>query len=129
MSNFSNRDKGSSAPPSPVTQQAPFTEKANDPSFRDDSPPRGEYRPSNVRDSSQRRGDAGNRNSSRPMSMVQTYQPPLMDVNSDTPPELLPIFTYLNSHGNKLYQEGYFLKLDDQNSRKFCFEVVLHLHL
>ncbi len=49
--------------------------------------------------------------------MVQAYQPPLMSVNEDTIPELLPIFTLLNSHANKLYQEGYFLKLDDQNSR------------
>ncbi|KAH8591336.1 hypothetical protein B0O99DRAFT_519609 [Bisporella sp. PMI_857] len=56
------------------------------------------------------------RASSRPMSMVQTYQPPLMDVAKDTLPELQPIFTFLNSHGNKLYQEGYFLKLDDQDT-------------
>ncbi|POS70870.1 PH domain-containing protein [Diaporthe helianthi] len=55
-------------------------------------------------------------NSGRPMSMVQTFQPPLMDVGDDTPPELQPIFTFLNSHSNKLYQEGYFLKLDDQNT-------------
>lgn len=54
---------------------------------------------------------------SRPMSMVQAYQPPLMDVSQDTLPELQPIFTFLNSHANKLYQEGYFLKLDDQNTR------------
>lgn len=40
-----------------------------------------------------------------------------MELTSDTLPELQPIFTYLNSHGNKLYQEGYFLKLDDQNTR------------
>ena len=56
------------------------------------------------------------RSSSRPMSMIQTYQPPLMDVARDTLPELQPIFTFLNSHGNKLYQEGYFLKLDDQDT-------------
>jgi CCR4-NOT transcriptional complex subunit CAF120 len=56
---------------------------------------------------------------SRPLSMVQTYQPPLMDVAQDTLPELQPIFTYLNSHGNKLYQEGYFLKLDDQDNRTY----------
>jgi hypothetical protein len=58
------------------------------------------------------------RSSSRPMSMIQTYQPPLMDVAQDTLPELQPIFTFLNSHGNKLYQEGYFLKLDDQDNCK-----------
>lgn len=39
-----------------------------------------------------------------------------MDVGDDTIPELQPIFTFLNSHSNKLYQEGYFLKLDDQNT-------------
>ncbi|OIW35482.1 hypothetical protein CONLIGDRAFT_608793 [Coniochaeta ligniaria NRRL 30616] len=57
------------------------------------------------------------RSTSRPLSMVQTYQPTLMDVNEDTIPELQPIFTFLNSHQNKLYQEGYFLKLDDQDTR------------
>ncbi|KAF6839892.1 ph domain protein [Colletotrichum plurivorum] len=57
------------------------------------------------------------RSSSRPLSMVMPYQPPLMDINEDTIPELQPIFTFLNSHANKLYQEGYFLKLDDQNTQ------------
>ena len=56
--------------------------------------------------------------------MVQAYQPPTMDLSDDTIPELLPIFTFLNSHANKLYQEGYFLKLDDQNSRA-CLPVSL----
>lgn len=59
-------------------------------------------------------------NSGRPLSMVQTFQPPIMDVGDDTIPELQPIFTFLNSHSNKLYQEGYFLKLDDQNTRAYC---------
>lgn len=49
--------------------------------------------------------------------MVQTYQPPLMEVAQDTLPELQPIFTFLNSHSNKLYQEGYFLKLHDLDAR------------
>lgn len=66
------------------------------------------------------------RSSSRPLSMVQAYQPPLMDVNQDTIPELQPIFTFLNSHGNKLYQEGYFLKLDDQNTRTFNLSPARH---
>lgn len=57
--------------------------------------------------------------SSRPMSMIQTYQPPLMEIAQDTIPELQPIFTFLNSHGNKLYQEGYFLKLHDLDSRRY----------
>src|ERR1700761_412737 len=57
------------------------------------------------------------RSSSRPASMVQTYQPPLMEVANDTPPELQPIFTFLNSHSNKLYQEGYFLKLHDLDTK------------
>ena len=48
--------------------------------------------------------------------MIQTYHPHLMDTNNAIP-ELQPIYTLLNSHANKLYQEGYFLKLDDQNTR------------
>lgn len=40
-----------------------------------------------------------------------------MDLAQDTLPELQPIFTFLNSHSNKLYQEGYFLKLHDLDSR------------
>lgn len=57
------------------------------------------------------------RSTSRPSSMVFAHQPPIMDIGEDTIPELLPIFSFLNSHSNKLYQEGYFLKLDDQNTR------------
>ena len=51
------------------------------------------------------------------MSMIGGYQPPVMEIAQDTIPELLPIFTFLNSHSNKLYQEGYFLKLNDLDSR------------
>ncbi|KAL2269827.1 hypothetical protein VTJ83DRAFT_2011 [Remersonia thermophila] len=40
-----------------------------------------------------------------------------MAVNEHTLPELQPIFTLLNAQSNKLYQEGYFLKLDDQDIR------------
>ena len=57
------------------------------------------------------------RASVRPMSMIQTYQPPVMEVGQDTLPELQRIFTFLNSHSNKLYQEGYFLKFHDTDSR------------
>lgn len=49
--------------------------------------------------------------------MIQTYQPPMMDVSQDTLPELQRIFKFLNSHSNKLYQEGYFLKFHDTDSR------------
>jgi CCR4-NOT transcriptional complex subunit CAF120 len=51
------------------------------------------------------------------MSMIQTYQPPVMEVGADTLPELQRIFTFLNSHSNKLYQEGYFLKFHDTDAR------------
>ncbi|KAL8950544.1 MAG: hypothetical protein Q9222_003433 [Ikaeria aurantiellina] len=54
--------------------------------------------------------------SSRPMSMVQAYQPPLMEIGQDVIPELQPVFSFLNSHSNKLFQEGYFLKLNDLDS-------------
>lgn len=64
------------------------------------------------------RSDSRSERTSRPMSMVYTYQPPIMDLAQDTLPELQPIFTFLNSHSNKLYQEGYFLKLHDLDSRE-----------
>lgn len=54
----------------------------------------------------------------RPASMIGGYQPPLMEIAHDTIPELAPIFTFLNSHSNKLYQEGYFLKLNDLDTRE-----------
>ena len=40
-----------------------------------------------------------------------------MEVAGNTPAELQPIFAYLNSHANKLYHEGYFLKLNDLDTR------------
>jgi len=42
-----------------------------------------------------------------------------------TPPELGPIFGYLHAHANKLYQEGYFLKLHDLDSRELALTPVL----
>ncbi|TLD23189.1 hypothetical protein PspLS_07327 [Pyricularia sp. CBS 133598] len=91
--------------PTPSSPTRPdFTASPVAASLNGDSPP----------DSSPRTGRQ--RANSRPLSMVQTYTPPVMDVNEDTIPELQPIFTFLNNHSNKLYQEGYFLKLDDQNS-------------
>src|ERR1700761_5458137 len=106
MSQFSsNRESQYGHSPSPI-QTRPD-------SFRQD-PPRQDsvksqaptIQPQNMSGDSQPRGQR-ERAPSRPMSMVQTYQPPLMDVTQDTLPELQPIFTFLNSHGNKLYQEGY----------------------
>ncbi|KAI9931617.1 hypothetical protein MW887_010194 [Aspergillus wentii] len=49
----------------------------------------------------------------RPESTTFSHDPPFMKVAEDTPAELQPIFTFLNSHTNKLYHEGYFLKLND----------------
>ncbi|KAJ5170158.1 uncharacterized protein N7500_002941, partial [Penicillium coprophilum] len=53
---------------------------------------------------------------SRPASMIVSRNPPLMQQEGDTPPELSPIFSFLNIHTNKVYHEGYFLKLNDQDS-------------
>lgn len=61
--------------------------------------------------------------------MIQTYQPPVMEVSQDTLPELQRIFTFLNSHSNKLYQEGYFLKFHDTDSRTSHFPFLSHLVL
>lgn len=127
MSNFSNRDPRSNKTPSPPGDTIPFPTFPEKPEqqqdvYRASSPQRGPQQPSNIRGSPTRREQVQrNRANSRPISMVQTYQPPLMELGQDTLPELQPVFTYLNSHSNKLYQEGYFLKLDDQNSRMFLF--------
>ena len=77
---------------------------------RDSPPPRTRERSSSI----------------RPMSMVQTYQPPVMEIAQDTIPELQPIFSFLNSHSNKLYQEGYFLKLNDLDSSASIFSFLSH---
>jgi CCR4-NOT transcriptional complex subunit CAF120 len=125
MSKFSDRD--SPSPSSSQNSPAPSQTKQNafKPPVRDNAretssaaPAASDYNTDGVA-SQARVGRERAVSSARPMSMVQTYQPPLMDVNEDTLPELQPIFTFLNSHGNKLYQEGYFLKLDDQNTRTF----------
>ena len=69
------------------------------------------------------RNESDPRPHSRRNSLAHGYQPPLMDIDHDTPAELQPIFTYLNSHSNKLYQEGYFLKLHDLDSRETASDV------
>lgn len=118
MSSFSNRDSQV-----PTSRDAPSSQNRSEP-FPKYEPTRRETArepPTQTynMDGSSSQPRTRERASSRPMSMVQTYQPPLMDVNQDTLPELQPIFTFLNSHANKLYQEGYFLKLDDQNTRMY----------
>lgn len=124
MSNFSNRDSQSSptqySAPQNKTDSFQYETPRQDYGRRPSTPPGPAEHPYNMSsgESPQPRGQR-ERVPSRPMSMVQTYQPPLMDVSQDTLPELQPIFTFLNSHGNKLYQEGYFLKLDDQNTRMY----------
>ncbi|TAQ90520.1 Histidine kinase [Chlorociboria aeruginascens] len=121
MSKFSHQDQdgeqqsptSAPAPPPLQTQQEKFKHESSQPNHARDSTafPPFSAAPSDSPARAQREWAPA-----RPMSMVQTYQPPLMDVTQDTLPELQPIFTFLNSHGNKLYQEGYFLKLDDQNT-------------
>ncbi|KAK4158158.1 hypothetical protein C8A00DRAFT_39542 [Chaetomidium leptoderma] len=110
--------------PESVDTPSPSARKyhASDPPSASSSattPSEGEHaaKPASVNNSPSSSPSRRSRRSSRPLSMVQTYQPPVMAVNEQTLPELQPIFTLLNSHSNKLYQEGYFLKLDDQDIR------------
>ena len=42
----------------------------------------------------------------------------MMEIASDTIPELSPIFSFLNSHANKLYFENYCLILRDLDTRR-----------
>ena len=82
------------------------------------TPPHSQTGVEAARDSPPTKARAERAQSLRPASMIGGYQPPLMEIAQDTIPELLPIFTFLNSHSNKLYQEGYFLKLNDLDTRK-----------
>lgn len=122
LSGHSRQNSHSSTPNSSPPHDGPNPLRAPNP-HRNSTPiqPSSPIHPSSPVDTPATSNPRGrNRsNSGRPLSMVQTFQPPLMDVGDDTPPELQPIFTFLNSHSNKLYQEGYFLKLDDQNTRRF----------
>ncbi|KAI5844268.1 hypothetical protein BZA05DRAFT_172980 [Tricharina praecox] len=52
------------------------------------------------------------RPASRPLSIMQ-IAPSRVEVEEDTLPELQPAFNLLNIHSEKLYTEGYFLKLAD----------------
>ncbi|KFA75959.1 hypothetical protein S40288_05632 [Stachybotrys chartarum IBT 40288] len=127
MSQFSPRSQTSSSssptddarkPPKYISHKRSATDPFPDHSFdhrRPITPPSRQDYGSPVNDSPLS-SPGRQRSNSRPLSMIQTYQPPLMDVNEDTIPELQPVFSLLNSHSNKLYQEGYFLKLDDQNT-------------
>ncbi|RKF77986.1 putative ph domain protein [Golovinomyces cichoracearum] len=54
---------------------------------------------------------------SKLISKHNVYQQAVINAEQNTPPELQPIFAFLHSHTNKIYQEGYFLKLDDQNTQ------------
>ncbi|EMD94049.1 hypothetical protein COCC4DRAFT_58544 [Bipolaris maydis ATCC 48331] len=100
------------APPSPAMRQQGASPNLTHSataleSYNNERPP--------SRTAGRERSDS--RASVRPMSMIQTYQPPVMEVSQDTLPELQRIFMFLNSHSNKLYQEGYFLKFHDTDSR------------
>lgn len=85
------------------------------------SPP-SEFSP--VGGSTPRDGEIG----SRPASMIFSNNPPLMAQVDGTPPELSPIFSFLNIHTNKVYHEGYFLKLNDQDNRMCDVAAVRYRH-
>ncbi|KAK3117394.1 hypothetical protein LTR53_001308 [Teratosphaeriaceae sp. CCFEE 6253] len=127
------RSPTAEAPPSPTTFKPPLDDGSPGPrrpadldtatpqasalkldAYAQNSP----HAPSTPTFNTPSRARADSRANTRPNSMIQTYQPPQMDLlAADTPPELQPIFSFLNSHSNKLYQEGYFLKLHDLDSR------------
>lgn len=52
-----------------------------------------------------------------------------MEIGQDVIPELQPVFSFLNSHSNKLYQEGYFLKLNDLDTRESIYERTAAEHM
>jgi hypothetical protein len=111
-----HEDRNITTSPVPPNDSTPFLQRTPPLQSTESFPDAIQYL--NHSSSPVRRQRSASRTGSRPASMVQTFQPPLMDVAQDTLPELQPIFTYLNSHSNKLYQEGYFLKLHDLDSRR-----------
>ncbi|KAL4898244.1 hypothetical protein BDV59DRAFT_1948 [Aspergillus ambiguus] len=109
ISAFSGSSRKDSTAQNHRTSSASFTlshppSRADTPSTDTPSPP--DASPTGM-------SSIGERRSSRPGSMIFSHNPPLMELANDTPPELQPIFGYLNTHANKLYHEGYFLKLND----------------
>ena len=102
------------APPSPTSSGRP-----RQGTFTNITPSSSSHNVSKISTSSPNppRSNNETRTSSRPSSMIQAYQPLMMDVG-DTIPELLPVFTFLNNHSNKVYQEGYLLKLNDLDARE-----------
>jgi CCR4-NOT transcriptional complex subunit CAF120 len=100
----------SPVPPSPTAKQPPTGFVQSAPAFDN-------YTNDRASPTTANHTRSESRQSTRPMSMIQTYQPPVMEVSQDTLPELQRIFTFLNSHSNKLYQEGYFLKFHDTDAR------------
>lgn len=112
-SNGTSPGPASPAPLSPSTKQP-----TSSTSFAQSATALDTYNHERSTSQSFQRERSESRTSSRPMSMIQTYQPPVMEVSQDTLPELQRIFTFLNSHSNKLYQEGYFLKFHDTDTRR-----------
>ncbi|KAJ5893333.1 hypothetical protein N7495_005024 [Penicillium taxi] len=111
-----SKDTGKERKSNNVTQVAPASASAPrwQTPIQDTPSPASELDLSTATEN-QRAGGSGF--GSRPASMILfSNNPPLMTHAEGTPPELSPIFTYLNIHTNKVYQEGYFLKLNDQDS-------------
>jgi CCR4-NOT transcriptional complex subunit CAF120 len=124
MTQWGGPSRSSTPEPKPQMSEDPFNSNHTRPAKIDTSFTFAEKQIANAQTSpspttQQRfRSDSRSDLTSRPMSMLYTHQPPIMDLAHDTLPELQPIFTFLNSHSNKLYQEGYFLKLHDLDSRE-----------
>jgi CCR4-NOT transcriptional complex subunit CAF120 len=106
----------SPAPASPAPQ-SPSTMQPSSAAYAQSATALDTYNSERASPTPHQRNFSESRPSSRPISMIQTYQPPVMDIGADTLPELHRIFTFLNSHSNKLYQEGYFLKFHDTDTR------------
>ncbi|KAJ4992080.1 PH domain-containing protein [Stagonosporopsis vannaccii] len=115
----SKNPTSSPGPASPTAAQSPSKQPPPSQSFAESATALNDFHSGRASPSPaqqpRQRSDTGR--SSRPMSMIQTYQPPIMEVGQDTLPELQRIFMFLNSHSNKLYQEGYFLKFHDTDTR------------
>ncbi|EEH11276.1 PH domain-containing protein [Histoplasma capsulatum G186AR] len=84
--------------------------------------PRGAVHSPTAADSASHRLKKSDRMGSRPVSAHPQPQSPIMDATSEAIPELEPVLNYLSSQANKLYQEGYFLKLNDLDTSGRSFQ-------
>ena len=128
MNTFGQKLQHSATPspspsPQPPEKATPNAIAASSQQFSSDPYGPAPVTPPRTRTDREKTDRSSSRPSSRPGSML--FPLPAMDIGGDTIPELQPIFRFLNSHANKLYQEGYFLKLNDLDISQYLTDYMI----